>query len=160
METTKILFNAVVNEINNGFNNIENATKIFKRQFNWKLNDIPESPHTLHPIKSKYGIKCIFVFNYIGGFSCCFGDYTFKTKDLGINLFRKEYFRSCGINSLMPTYSNGIEVFGRTLKQVKSGSWIPDIHTGVQLKSFCKMNGIKGYSKMDNRELVIALLKC
>jgi len=160
METTKQLFNAVVNEINNGFNNIENATKIFKRQFNWKLNDIPESPHRLYPIRAKYGINYISVYNYIGSFSCCFGDYSFKTKDLGINLFRKEYWRSCAITPLMPTYSNGIEVLGRTLRQVKGGSWISDIHTGAQLKSFCKINKVKGYSKMDNRELVIALIKC
>ena len=54
----------------------------------------------------------------------------------------------------------GVEVLGMKPERTKDGkySWKGLIMT--ELKTSCKKNGIKKFSKMDKCELVIALMKC
>jgi hypothetical protein len=92
-------------------------------------------------------------------YNCVFGKFYFEDLTNGIKLMKMlekgrdhiKYFKrgKCGI-----------EVLGMKPQRTKDGkySWKGLIIT--ELKTACKNNGIKKFSKMDKCELVKALLKC
>ena len=83
METTKQLFNSVVNEINSDFNTLKNANKIFKHYCS----------------TNKYNVE----------FKCVFGWFSVGNGNLKSRLPRLKYTSS---NDSIRGYKNGIEILG------------------------------------------------
>ena len=171
MEAYNQLFNAVVNELNTDYNTIQNANRIFKRNWNCYRGNVLEDPYRVVPINGKYNFckQTLNAHQYIGEFNCVFGSFQFdirnriglfkKVKDVEkINGINRHYFWSCG--KMRPLEKNGIEVFDMKPERTKDGKYTYKGLKIDQLKEVCKMNGIKGLSKMDKTELVRSLIKC
>ena len=166
------LFDAVINEINLGVNTIQNANKIFKRQCNWNPGNVSNEVGRYFAIKAKYDFcrRDNGTCSYIGIFYTVFGAYEFDVR-LGVKLLRpsaepvekidginSRYLYKCG--KLTPLEKNGIEVLGMKPDRTSDGKYTYKGLVISQLKDKCKMNGIKGLSKLDKTQLVNALIKC
>ena len=163
METTRQLFNAVVNEINSDFNTLKNANKIFKRWFSWTQEQVP-GYNDFFQVKYKPNSKIqryCSTAKYNGEFKCVFGWFDFNVLgdgNLKSRLPRLKYQSSSDSSDS----KNGIEILGMIPERHTDGSY--NYRQGAcsisELKAACKMNGIKKYSKKDKCELVVALMKC
>ena len=143
METTRQLFNAVVNEINSDFKNIENATKILARFYNQPNN----YKYTNGYISSIwYRGKCIEQ-----QFKCCFGAFLLKNE----KLIQKINMYSITLNK----EKCGIEVLGMKPEPTKDLKYTSKGAIIKVLKESCRVNNIK-IGKKDKCELVAALMKC
>lgn len=76
METTRQLFNAVVNEINTDFNKLKNANKILARFYNQPFDNYKYTNGYISTIRCRRG-KCIEQ-----QFKCCFGVFVIKNEML------------------------------------------------------------------------------
>ena len=153
MNAYKELFNAVITELNGDIYTMENANRIFSRNVSWD-----EKRKWATDKYRSGGWTCS------GGlrgydYNCVFGKFYFEDLTNGIKLMKMlekgrdhiKYFKrgKCGV-----------EVLGMKPQRTKDGkySWKGLIIT--ELKTACKNNGIKKFSKMDKCELVKALMKC
>ena len=163
MEAYKQLFNAVISELNTDYNTIENAQKIMTRVVYW-------DEKTKWMMK-KYEFSCGGGWKCEGrgyGFRCIFGYYYFERED-------KKYFKILSRISGKRSDQNksdcyyyrwlnnnqrcGIEVLGMKPDRTKDGKYTFKGCIMKDLKQSCKMNNIKGYSKMDKCDIVKQLMR-
>jgi hypothetical protein len=90
-------------------------------------------------------------------FSTVFGSYAFKDRENKLQYYTKgRHF----YEAMKTKGSCGIEVLGMKPHRTKDGKYAYDNgFTLKELKERCKMNKIKGYSKMDKCEIVSELMK-
>ena len=154
---------AVINQLNTNYNTIENANKIFNR--------VCVYDEKRKHIKQKYdwgggGWSIVFECydergtllqnGYYYVFSTIFGSYARKSEDRNLQYYTKgrRFYEAIKMKG-----SCGVEVVGMKPKRTKDGKYTYEGFTIKELKERCKMNKIKGYSKMDKCELVSLLMK-
>jgi len=155
---------AVINQLNTDYNTIENANKIFNR--------VCYRDEKMWWVRYKYkfshgdgwttSIDCydergtsIKEHHYI--FRSVFGTYAFTDKEKKLLYYTKEYRFKHAIYTIERC---GVEVVGMRPHRTKDGKYAYDNgFTLKELKEKCKMNKIKGYSKMDKCEIVSELMK-
>ena len=156
---------AVINQLNTNYNTIENANKIFNRvcyydekrkwmktKYNWGgggwtivFECYDERGTPLHDDRYYYV------------FSTIFGRYAFGGEDRKLQYYTKgrRFYEAIEKEGRC-----GIEVLGMRPHRTKDGKYAYDNgFTLKELKEKCKMNKIKGYSKMDKCEIVSELMK-
>jgi len=154
MEAYKQLFNAVISELNTDYNTIENAQKIINRTVYWdeKLN---------FPMRK-------YEFSYGGGwsgigrgyvFSCIFGEFYFDCRYNCEDKYLKLIYRISGEHYTRYRERCGIEILGMKPNRTKDGKYTYKGCNMKELKQSCKMNNIKGYSKMDKCDIVKQLMR-
>jgi hypothetical protein len=148
------LFANVVCELNTDYNTIENASKIFDRQviFN-NGKQLPIRKYYFNVYDNGWRINGRFY-----DFDTIFGRFLFNCDEQ--KLVKKDTYKPLYDVCCWKKCRCGIEVIGMKPKRTKDGKYT---YRGLiinELKNACKINGIKGYGKMDKCELVKALLKC
>jgi hypothetical protein len=146
------LFDKVVYELNTDYNTIENVSKIFDRQVIFDDKQGLKKKYNFEGYGCGWGSRGKYHY-----FNTIFGTFLFNYDER--KLVKKDidtpiYHRCC-----VKEYKCGIEVLGMKPERTKDGKYS---FQGVginELKNACKINGIKGYGKMDKCELVKALLK-
>ena len=147
METFRELFAKVVKELNSDFNTLQNANKIlalYNKKYIYPKNQY--SVGDFITVSGRVGTR------RIGEFTCVFGTYESENHKLTKKrkkIFYKLYSSKCGI-----------EVLGMLPERTKDGKYAYKGISIKDLKESCKMNGIKGVSKMDKCELVKVLMNC
>ena len=155
---------AVINQLNTDYNTIENANKIFNR--------ICVYDEKRKWMKTKYdwggggwsiafecyderGTPLQREWYYL--FPTIFGSYAFKDKENKLQYYTKgRRFK----HAIYTKGRCGVEVVGMKPHRTKDGKYAYDNgFTLKELKEKCKMNKIKGYSKMNKCEIVSELMK-
>jgi hypothetical protein len=161
MEAYKQLFNAVISELNTDYYTIENAQKVINRSVYWDEKQ--------RWMMRKYKYSCSDGWNVVGrgyGFRCIFGYYYFERED--IKLLHKVSGKRSDENKTERYYyyrwlNNigrcGIEILGMKPDRTKDGKYTFKGCIMKELKQSCKMNNIKGYSKMDKCDIVKELMR-
>jgi hypothetical protein len=155
---------AVINQLNTDYNTIENANNIFNRvcvydekrkwmktKYNWGGGGWS----IIHECFDERGTP-LHDDRYYYVFSTIFGRYAFGGEDRNLQYYTK----GRRFNEAIEKEGRcGIEVLGMKPKRTKDGKYTYEGFTIKELKERCKMNKIKGYSKMDKCELVSLLMK-
>jgi hypothetical protein len=148
MESFRELFATVLKELNSDFK-LKYANKIFARYI--KKDKEPRT--------KKWYLWCSLSYFSCGGvllrrqFSCAFGTYEADKKE-------DKLVKQIQENNHFFREKCGIEVFGLVPERTKDGKYAYRGTSIKDLKESCKMNGIKGVSKMDKCELVKVLMTC
>ena len=154
----------VINQLNTDYNTIENANKIFnrvcyrdeKRKMMMKKYNLGGGGWSIiHECYDERGTPLQREWYYV--FSTVFGTYAFNDKEKKLLYYTKEYrFK----HAIYTKGRCGVEVLGMEPHRTKDGKYAYDNgFTLKELKEKCKMNKIKGYSKMDKCEIVSELMK-
>jgi len=155
---------AVINQLNTDYNTIENANKIFNRvcYYDEKMKMMMKKYKfggggwsIIHECYDERGIP--LQREWYNLFPTVFGTYAFKDKEKKLQYYTKgrRFYEAIKMKG-----SCGIEVVGMRPHRTKDGKYAYDNgFTLKELKEKCKMNKIKGYSKMDKCEIVSELMK-
>lgn len=155
---------AVINQLNTDYNTIENAKKIFNRvcYYDEKSMWLKNKYKFSHGGGWTTGFDCYddrgkWIKEHFHLFQTVFGTYAFKDRENKLLYYTKEYRFKHAIKN---NGRCGIEVLGMKPYRTKDGKYAYDNgFTLKELKERCKMNKIKGYSKMDKCEIVSELMK-
>ena len=154
MNAYKELFNAVITELNGDIYTMENANRIFSRNVSW---DEKRKWATDKYRSGGWTCSCGFRgYDY----NCVFGNFYFDKPLTNEIKLIKMLHKGRDYIKYFKRGKCGIEVIGMKPERTKDGkySWKGLIIS--ELKTACKNNGIKKFSKMDKCELVKALMKC
>jgi len=152
MEAYKQLFNAVISELNTDYNTIENAQKIINRCVYWDEKQ--------KWLMRKYEFSCGAGWSVEGrgyGFRCIFGYYYFEREDKYVKILYQ--IRGKQSSDENKNERCGIEILGMKPDRTKDGKYTFNGCIMKELKQSCKMNNIKGYSKMDKCDIVKQLMR-